>query len=76
MLDGETVTNVVKPIGYVLARKRSGGGEFHGALHITNFRLILQRTGAGEVRCGGMGYRCDVMCPVVCCFDDNHTPVL
>ncbi|CBN77430.1 conserved unknown protein [Ectocarpus siliculosus] len=48
LLDGETVTNVVKPIGYVLARKRSGGGEFHGALHITNFRLILQRTGAGK----------------------------
>ncbi|CAM9493681.1 unnamed protein product [Scytosiphon promiscuus] len=46
LLDGESLTNVVKPTSYILARKRSGGGEFHGALHITNFRLILQRTGA------------------------------
>lgn len=49
LLDGESLTNVVAPIAYALARKRGGGGEFDGALHITNFRLILQRTGPGKV---------------------------
>lgn len=53
LLDGESLTNVVAPIAYALARKRGGGGEFDGALHITNFRLILQRTGPGKV--GGLG---------------------
>lgn len=49
LLDGESLTNVVKPVAYTLSRKRGGGGEFNGALHITNFRLILQRTGASQV---------------------------
>lgn len=49
LLDGEYTTNVVTPMLYALARKRGGGGEFDGALHITNFRLALERTGPGEV---------------------------
>ena len=54
LLHGESLTNVVAPIAYALARKRGGGGEFDGALHITNFRLVLQRTGPGKV-CGKLG---------------------
>lgn len=57
LLDGEYATNVVVPISYALARRRAGGGEFDGALHITNFRLVLQRTGRGKV--------CRVANPVV-----------
>lgn len=49
LLDGEYATNVVAPISYALGRRRGGGGEFDGALHVTNFRLVLQRTGRGKV---------------------------
>lgn len=55
LLDGESLTNVVKPVAFTLSRKRGGGGEFDGALHITNFRLILQRTGASQVCFVGVG---------------------
>ena len=49
LLEGESLTNVVSPIAYALARRRGGGGEFDGALHITNFRIALERTGPGKV---------------------------
>lgn len=55
MVEGESLTNVVSPISYALARRRGGGGEFDGALHITNFRLALERTGPGKV---GNGMEC------------------
>ena len=49
LVQGEYPTNVVEPISYALARRKGGGGEFDGALHLTNFRLVLQRTGSGKV---------------------------
>lgn len=49
LVQGEYPTNVVEPVSYALARRRGGGGEFDGALHLTNFRLVLQRTGSGKV---------------------------
>lgn len=49
LVQGEFPTNVVEPVSYAFARRRGGGGEFDGALHLTNFRLVLQRTGSGKV---------------------------
>lgn len=57
LVEGESLTNVVSPVAYALARRRGGGGEFEGSLHITTFRIILQRTGPGKVRSGSMCFR-------------------